>query len=496
MTTRAIGAALLAVSGACAIGAETRAIPPGAEVQVALRRRREALEEIGRVEERIAATRVRLEEAWAPPEERRRLLEDEDRLEDLRAQADAARADAIEAACGNDAAAREALGSVWIESWRESIAAGDEARAGVFAARARRGVGGGRFAAEVEARGTVRLSIEPEGASVSVSRYEEEAGLVSGGAFVLVPTGEEALGTTPLGLVLLAPGSYLAVARRAGFEDLRLPFAVSRGDTVEVAARMLPDAATPPGFVFVPEGPFRFGGDPEALGSRPGEIREVPSFWIAREEVTIGEYLEFLNDPETLREIEEHEARTGNPLRAPRDFARPEGYWSRGEDGRYAPEVDPRTPVAAVTWGDATAYAGWKSRRAAERGEPWVFALPREEEWEKAARGVDGRAYPWGNRFDWGYCEGGLSRREGPRLGPAGEFPRDESPYGVRAMSGGVSEWCEEWATEGATRVLRGGSFELASPAFFRAAYRSTSYPEVLLVQPGIRLIARRASDR
>lgn len=410
-----------------------------------------------------------------PPEERRHLFEDEDRLEALRAQAEAARLDAIEAASGESAAAREGLATIWMEEWREAIAAGDEGRAALYSERVRRLDPAGRFDEEIDGLGRVRIAIEPVEASVTLFRHDEEAGL-----FPTPEAGE------------LPPGSYLAVARLEGYEELRVPFEVPRRRRVEVAARMNPAATSPPGFVFVSGGPYRAGGDPQALNSWAGEIREVSSFWIAKHEVTVGEYLEFLNDPATLAEIEDHETKTGERIRVPRDFAEPLGHWKREGDGLFHPKVDPATPVAAVTWGDAKAFCRWRS----ERGAPWVFDLPREVEWEKAARGVDGRAYPWGDRFDWGDCAGALSQPERGRLPPVGSFPRDESPYGVRDMAGSVSEWCEDWRTEGVTRVLRGGSFELSSPAFFRAAYRSGSYPEILLVQPGFRLVARRQGER
>jgi len=99
-----------------------------------------------------------------------------------------------------------------------------------------------------------------------------------------------------------------------------------------------------------------------------------------------------------------------------------------------------RVPVMLVTWFDARAYCAWRTRqRGSASAAP--LRLPTEAEWEKAARGVDGRFYPWGDRFDPTFC---LMRESRPFMiqpEPVGTFPVDESPYGVRDMAGGMREW-------------------------------------------------------
>jgi serine/threonine-protein kinase len=113
-------------------------------------------------------------------------------------------------------------------------------------------------------------------------------------------------------------------------------------------------------------------------------------------------------------------------------------------DGRYHLPSDsgqdtwrPETPVVMVSWECAFAYASWL-RDHSHR--PW--RLLSEWEWEKAARGVDGRRFPWGNRFDPAWCRMSTSTGTQPMISEIGEHRVDCSPYGVRATAGNVAEWC------------------------------------------------------
>jgi len=130
----------------------------------------------------------------------------------------------------------------------------------------------------------------------------------------------------------------------------------------------------------------------------------------------------------------------------------PEGLWSAGKDrteagaGAFELRTDadgdrwePDWPVSHTNWRGARAYLAWLGERT---GRPW--RLPGELEWEKAARGVDGRSYPFGHHIDPTWCN---IRQSWPgRPNPVGvrEDPLDESPFGVRGMCGNTRDRCAE----------------------------------------------------
>ncbi len=237
----------------------------------------------------------------------------------------------------------------------------------------------------------------------------------------------------------------------------------------------------------VPAGPFTMGSDKaqdrKALdGELPSHTVCLPDYYISQYPISNAEYEVF------CREI---------------GHVKP-AHWKNGE----IPRGLEKHPVVNVTWYDAAGFCDWLSERTG-----WPVCLPAEPEWEKAARGTDGRIYPWGNKFAkdgchssatvvdifarWGTCEVGI------------HSPAGDSPYGASDMSGNVWEWCRSVLAPypyrdtdlrdspdlTGPRVLRGGSF-MCSPYDVRCASRYKAHPTEVKRDAGFRIVVETTDDR
>jgi len=169
-------------------------------------------------------------------------------------------------------------------------------------------------------------------------------------------------------------------------------------------------------------------------------------------------------------------------------------YWRRPDPGdAYEPPErdrdghrwDPRWPVGGISWHDALAYCDWRGERD---GRP--YRLPTEEEWEKAAGGVDGRRYPWGDDFDSTLCVMRYSTSTQATPRPVGHAETDVSVYGVRDVAGSMATWCAEREFDGDRdrRPARGGSW-IGVPWTSRVAARYSGLPGGANIAYGIRLV-------
>lgn len=285
-------------------------------------------------------------------------------------------------------------------------------------------------------------------------------------------------------------------------------------------------------YVYVAAGPFKMGSSEqqiriaEGLCQRyaiepqkcPGQFRNeagqntvyVDGFWIMQTEVTNQQYGAFMNDGGyTQRQYWSDDGwiwRTAQNVGEPR-------YWG---DTNYR---GGNKPVVGVSWYEAEAYTRWLSAKTGRE-----FRLPTEAEWEKAARGTDGRVYPWGDNWDnsraerLNYCDAQCCTHNSAKCrikddvsdgniwpAPVEHYIKGASPYGARNMAGNVAEWVADWygedyyatlpgpnptgPTDGELRVVRGGSW-LNFADYVRTTFRGRDYPYVQYNSLGFRVVS------
>ena len=257
-----------------------------------------------------------------------------------------------------------------------------------------------------------------------------------------------------------------------------------------------------PGFVFVPGGFFLMGDR-----QNPGQPHPVwvPSFYVAAFEVTNGEFRRFLADPGGY---DDRSSWTEAGWRwKTNGLSQPTARLAPADPGHLRFGRD-ELPVMLVTWHEANAYCRWLTRRLGQGR--WLFRMPTEAEWEKAARGPDGFEYglgmelsePQSPLYNWKKNPGA----EVTLVGPAAEGFRPNR-YGILHASGNAREWTQSvFRRYGADhpyrdddrnaddtpgkRVTRGGSWYSASSVRLRLAYREEFQPELSSDDLGFRIAA------
>ena len=193
----------------------------------------------------------------------------------------------------------------------------------------------------------------------------------------------------------------------------------------------------------IPAGEFRYGP--------AGKERSLPDFWIDRTPVTNAQYARFI-------------ASSGR---------KPPEHWG----GDAPPDDIADHPVVYVSWDDAAAYAAWFGKR-----------LPKEEEWEKAARGPDGWIYPWGDEEPTAeHCN--FDGKVGTTTAVKRYSPKGDSCYGCTDMAGNVWEWTDSTTVE-VLRVFRGGAFNRSAEEM-RASHRDGFLPDEKRRDLGFRTVVR-----
>jgi serine/threonine-protein kinase len=240
-----------------------------------------------------------------------------------------------------------------------------------------------------------------------------------------------------------------------------------------------PPPSAPPGTVYVPLGEFIMGSDEGESDEQPVHTVYLDAFHIDRTEVTNAQYQKCVEAGACQVPIS-----------------------CEGGEPTYGDVSKADHAVICVNWNDARAYCAWAGKR-----------LPTEAEWEKVARGTDGRTYPWGNtsdgsrlnfcdrncQFDW---KDSNADDDYAQTAPVGSYPQGASPYGALDMAGNVWEWVADWydsgyysqsparnppgPDSGEYRVLRGGSW-LNGAADVRSAARFWFVPAARYLDVGFR---------
>ena len=273
----------------------------------------------------------------------------------------------------------------------------------------------------------------------------------------------------PIENLSLPMGSYLIQVRSESKLPLRLPISIERAKHFEVRApneeqtrplRLLSTDEISNSECYVPQGWATVGAHENP--DNPMRQVWVDGFIMQKYHVTNRQYLDFLN----------HLVRDGR-LEDANNYA--PAYWQTGkrqviygfepdENGGFFKLVpDPQGdiwdlewPVILVDYHGAMAYAKWYSEKSGH-----LWRLPTSLEWEKAARGVDGRAYPWGDYFEAIWARVRESVRPNESLLPVKvtDYPSDVSPYGICGLGGNAQDWCLEMLDNSPEAPIRGAAW-------------------------------------
>ncbi len=230
--------------------------------------------------------------------------------------------------------------------------------------------------------------------------------------------------------------------------------------------------------VLVEGGRFAMGHDAGEPDESPIHQVSVSSFYIGRYEVTQAQFAAFQSQQSAVDATEK----------------------DRAED---------RVPQVTVSWSEAAAFCSYLTQKDPDGAR---YRLPREAEWEFAARGSAGRVYPWGNQAPISRQANLAGKRDGyDNLAPVGSFPAGATYIGVNDLIGNAAEWCADWfgpysntkaaqsdptgPRSGAKRVVKGSAFAYDAKMWSRASMRSSALPDSRMDTLGFRVVRELAPD-
>ncbi len=408
----------------------------------------------------------------APREDRVALWEAEDQAEELRVEVEQRFGDTVSLLSqslgfASLPEAHDALATLYWERFVEAERRNDRAMATHFEHLVRQHNRGG-FTERLRGLATLTVHASPPHTDLTLAPLREHHRR-------LVPGGVVAMSSAPLHIDRIPHGQYLLHATAPDHAPLQLPILLDRLANVETSLRLRPRGDVPEDFVVIPAGPFLTG--PARDISLSQQTVTLDEFAIKRTPVTCGEYVEFLNHLVTIDFDEAIQRSPRNQASSTSYFPFVDGKFIVPTEDADGDRWDPQWPICLIDFHDATAFAQWRSER-----DGYSFRLPTSLEWEKAARGIDGRIFPWGNNFDPSFCRIRESAPGKPMPAPVGTYRADTSPFGVTDMAGNISEWTSTPGDGDDTFLLRGASFNshhvtcrldslLQGPAGFRHSH-------------------------
>jgi serine/threonine protein kinase/formylglycine-generating enzyme required for sulfatase activity len=319
-----------------------------------------------------------------------------------------------------------------------------------------------------------------EGRPVPVDRHS---------IFNLEPTQQSKIGSGKQVVIPQLPqGNYMLLVRATGRLDVRISFRMERLAKMKLDYILPKLEENPPGFFYMAGGDVIVGGE-TAGASAPRTVKIAPA-WIYHDEISMGEYALFLQS--LFKSGKAREAMQ----RLPKDFGK--NIATLGPNGEMVPseagiesEAFAKSPVRGVSFNDAHAYVEWRGN---QEGLP--YRLPAEWEWESACRGADGRKYSWGETPGKGLAVVTQGYGDmGNHMSWKWEDYKDESPWGIHNLAGGVAEWTlslfdpmarEEDPVFG-QHAIRGNAWALP-PVGLECAFRTSGQPDYFHPTIGFRM--------
>ena len=432
--------------------------------------------------------------------------------------------EALDVSPGNTSA-RSFLAESFMELWRLGLAENNEELMTVYRGEVLRlAPNPEEYRRELDGLGKLDLTVEPSDAEVYLFRFEtlhsvdqqnnalpprlipvpfDLASLTSDQAFLqaeqvraktgeavlkgthsifrLDPSSGSRLGSGKISFSGLPPGSYMLLISALNYGETRVPFMVERLGSVSRQIQMPSARDIVPGFFYVAGGDVLIGGD--SANALPPQKKTIAPFLMYHDEISMGDYAQFLKS-------------IGGAAKnhMPRDFGKPLAVLTSsglapangGDAEKFA-----KTPVRGISYNDVMAYVDWRSKR-----DGIAYRLPTEIEWEGTCRGADARKYSWGNQpgrglavVTQGYGDSGAN------ISWKWEDYKDESPFGVHNLAGGVAEWTSSLYDEKAKatdpvygqRAIRGNAWSLP-PTGLECAFRTSGQPDYFHPTIGFRL--------